>query len=43
MTEESEMKARSAGYFERQYQVDPLAVELDVMGVTNPIADSNQL
>ena len=39
MTEESEVKARWAGYFERLYQVDPPAVELDVKGVTIPIAD----
>ena len=30
MTEESEVKARWAGYFERLYQADPPAVELDV-------------
>ena len=39
MTEESEVKARWAGYFERLYQADPPAVELDVMGVTVPFAD----
>ena len=39
MTEESELKALWAGYFERLYQADPPAVELDVRGVTNPIAD----
>ena len=33
------MKARWAGYFERLYQADPAAVELDVRGVTIPIAD----
>ena len=33
------MKARWAGYFERLYQADPPAVELDVRGVTIPIAD----
>ena len=33
------MKARLAGYFERLYQADPPAVELDVRGVTIPIAD----
>ena len=33
------MKARWAGYFERLYQADPPAVELDVKGVTIPIAD----
>ena len=38
-TEESEVKARWAGYFEWLYQSDPLAVELDVKGVTIPIAD----
>ena len=39
MTEESEVKARWAGYFERLYQADPPAVELDVKGVTIPIPD----
>ena len=39
MTEESEVKARWAGYFERLYQADPPAVQLEVRGVTNPIAD----
>ena len=39
MTEESEVKARWAGYFERLYQADPPAVELDIKGVTIPIAD----
>ena len=34
------MKARWAGYFERLYQADPPAVELDVGGVTITIADS---
>ena len=29
-----------AGYFEGLYQADPTAVELDVRGVTIPIADS---
>ena len=38
LTEESEVKARWAGYFEWQYQADPPAVELDVRGVTIPIA-----
>ena len=33
LTEESEVKARWAGYFEGLYQADP-AVELDVRGVT---------
>ena len=33
------MKARWAGYFEWLYQADPPAVELDVRGVTIPIAD----
>ena len=32
------MKARWAGYFERLYQADPPAVELDVRGVNIPIA-----
>ena len=40
MTEESEVKARWAGYFERLYQADPPAVELDVKGVTIPVADT---
>ena len=39
MTEESEVKARWAGYFEQLYQADPPAVELDVRGVTIRIAD----
>ena len=39
MTEESEVKACWAGYFEQLYQADPLAIELDVRGVTIPIAD----
>ena len=33
------MKDRWASYFERLYQADPPAVELDVRGVTIPIAD----
>ena len=40
MTEESEVKARWAGYFERLYQADPPAVELDVRDVTITVADS---
>ena len=39
LTEESEVKARWAGYFERLYQADPPAVELDIRGVTIPVAD----
>ena len=39
MTEKSEVKARWAGYFERLYQGDPPAVELDVRAVTLPVAD----
>ena len=39
LTEESEVKARWAGYFERLHQADPTAVELDVRSVTIPIAD----
>ena len=39
MTEESRVKAHSAGYFERLYKVNPPAVELDVRSVTIPIAD----
>ena len=34
------MKACWAGYFERLYQADPPAVELDVRGVTIPVADT---
>ena len=33
------MKARWAGHFERLYQADPPAVELDVRGVPIPVAD----
>ena len=40
MTEESEVKARWAGYFEWLYQADPPAFELDVRGVTILIADT---
>ena len=40
LTEESAVKARWAGYFERLYQADPPGVELDVRGVTISIADS---
>ena len=40
LTEESIVKARWAGYFEQLYQADPPAVELDVRGVTIPIADT---
>ena len=39
MTEESEVKARWASYFERLDQADPPAVKLDVRGVTIPITD----
>ena len=39
MTEESKLKAKWAGYFERLDQADPSAVELDVRGVTIPIVD----
>ncbi len=39
MTDESEVKARWAGYFEQLYQADPPAVELDIRGVTIPVAD----
>ena len=38
MTEESDVKVRWAGYFERLYQAHPPDVELDVRGVTIPIA-----
>ena len=37
LTEESEVKVRWDGYFERLYQADPSAVELDADGVTIPI------
>ena len=40
MTEESEVKAHWAGCFERLYQADPPAVELDVRGVTITVADT---
>ena len=33
------MKVHWAGHLERLYQADPPAVELDVRGVTIPIAD----
>ena len=39
LTEEAKVKALWARYFERLYQADPPAVELDVSGVTIPIAD----
>ena len=39
MTEESEVKARWASYFEWLYHVDPPAVQLDIRGVTIPVAD----
>ena len=39
MREESEVKARWAGYFEWLYLADPPAVELDVRGIIIPIAD----
>ena len=40
MIEESDMKATWAGYFERLYQADPPAVELDVRCITISIADA---
>uniref|UniRef100_A0A8C4Q6R8 Uncharacterized protein n=1 Tax=Eptatretus burgeri TaxID=7764 RepID=A0A8C4Q6R8_EPTBU len=40
LKEESEVKARWASYFERLYQADPPAAELDVQGVTIPIIDT---
>ena len=40
MTEESKVKARWAGYFEQLYQSDPPSFELDIRGVTVPVADS---
>ena len=39
LTEESKVKASWADYFERLYQADPPAVELDIRGVTIPIAN----
>ena len=39
LTEEPKVKARQAGYFEWLYQADPSSVELDVRGVTIPVAD----
>ena len=39
LTEESEVTARWAGYFEQLYQTDPPAVELDVMSVIIPFTD----
>ena len=39
MTEESKVKSRWASYFERLYQADPPAVELNMRGVTIHIAD----
>ncbi len=39
LTEESKVKARWAGYFEWLYQADPPAVELEVRGITIPLAD----
>ena len=39
LIEESEVKARWAGYFERLHQADPPAVQLDAGGVTIPISD----
>ena len=39
MTEESEVKARWAGYFERLYQADPTAVKVDIRGVTITVSD----
>ena len=39
LTEESQVKARWADYFEWLYQADPPTVGLDVSGVTVPVAD----
>ena len=39
LTEESEVKAHLASYFERLYKADPPAVEFDVRGVIILIAD----
>ena len=40
LTEESEVKALLSGSFVKLYQADPPAVELDVRGVTIPVADA---
>ena len=39
LTEETEVKARWDGYFERLHQTDPPAVKLDVRDVNIPIPD----
>ena len=39
LIDESEVKARCAGYFEQLYQADIPAVGLDVKGVAIPVAD----
>ena len=39
LTEESEVKARWASYFEWLYQADPPSVKLNVRGVTITVAD----
>ena len=39
MIEESEVKVRCAGYFERLYQADPPAVKIDFRGVTILVAE----
>ena len=39
MTEKSKVKAHWAGYFEQLDQAGPPAVELDIKGVTIPVAD----
>ena len=39
LTEESKVKARWTGYFERLHNADPPAVKLDVSGVIIPIDD----
>ena len=39
LTEESDVKARWAGYFEQLYQADSPAGGLDVRSITIPIAD----
>ena len=39
LTEESEVKARWAGYFELLYQADPPSCQVGRQGVTIPIAD----
>ena len=39
LTEYPKMNARWASYFEQMNQADPPAIELDIRGLTIPIAD----